>query len=203
MATNTSKGRFILSYYDTNSNEFIENSINSDMTDLYNEFLKHIPKNGYILDAGCGSGRDSKYFTENKYNVDAFDLSAEMVKYASELTGINVKQMSFEYLTITNKYDGVWACASLLHIPNKKLSESIQKCINTLKQNGVLYCSFKYGEENHTDDNDRKFTNMTEQTIEKYIPNNTEIINIWTTKDVRKDKQQKWLNALIKNKNRF
>ena len=187
-----------MNYYDTHAQDFIDGSIKADMTAVYNEFLPHIPNRGYILDAGCGSGRDSKYFIEQGYSVDAFDLSVEMVKHAKSITGIDVQKKSFAELDIIEKYDGVWACASLLHVPNDILAECMENCINSLKQDGILYCSFKYGTDNMTDSNGRKFTNMDENTIQEYLPNNSQMIKTWTNTDVRKDRQQKWLNVLCK-----
>ena len=187
-----------MNYYDTHADDFISGSLNADMQPVYDEFLPLIISGGRILDAGCGSGRDSKYFISKGYQVDAFDLSEEMVKFATELTGIAVEQKSFADLDLVNAYDGVWACASLLHVPNEILAQCMENSINSLISGGIMYCSFKYGETNMSDQHNRRFTNMTEQTIRNYLPTSSKIVKMWTNEDVRQDRTQKWLNALIK-----
>lgn len=167
------------------------------MSDVYNKFLPCIPNGGHILDAGCGSGRDSLYFLEQGYKVEAFDLSIEMVKHAKSITGIDIKQMSFLDLDKANIYDGVWACASLLHVPNDILGQCVENCVNSLIIGGTMYCSFKYGDANTIDSHNRNFTNMTEETIKDYLPDNAKVIKIWTNEDVRKHKTQKWINILL------
>ena len=78
--------------------------------------------------------------------VDAADGSAELCRMATELTGIQVKQMLFEELSTVEQYDGIWACASILHLPRKELGGILQKISDALKPGSVLYSSFKYGD---------------------------------------------------------
>ena len=110
-----------LQYYRQKAKEFVEGTVSADMHDSQTRFLKLLPSQAYILDFGCGSGRDTKAFLEQGYRVDAVDGSAELCRMASELTGIPVKQMLFEDLSETELYDGIWACASILHLPRKEL----------------------------------------------------------------------------------
>ena len=101
-------------FYDEHSEQFIENTLNVDMSSLYSEFTAYLPKNAKVLDAGCGSGRDSLAFLKMGYDVSAFDASNEMVKYASKLTGISVKQLNFDQLKSNKRsdndgYSEMWA----------------------------------------------------------------------------------------------
>ncbi|HJD58451.1 MAG TPA: class I SAM-dependent methyltransferase [Rickettsia endosymbiont of Ceroptres masudai] len=64
--------------------------MNADLSDNYKEFISYLAKQAHILDAGCGVGRDIKYFLSQRYQVTAFDGSTEMVKLATKETGINV-----------------------------------------------------------------------------------------------------------------
>ena len=96
-------------------------------------------------DFGCGSGRDSKYFLENGYEVEAIDGSIEMCKLASEYIGQDVKCMKFEELNEEDTYDGIWACSSILHVTKEELPKILEKMINALKQDGIIYTSFKKG----------------------------------------------------------
>src|SRR6056297_2329178 len=115
------------------------------MSPLYKEFLKHIKDQGHILDAGCGSGRDSLYFLKQGYEVTAMDGSKKLSQLSSELLDQEVKCMKFEDINYENKFDGIWACASLLHVKRENMESIFSKLINALKPKGVLYSSFKYG----------------------------------------------------------
>ena len=105
-----------------------------------------MPTNAYILDFGCGSGRDSKYFLNKGYKVKAMDGSKEMCKLASKYINQEVICMNFEELKDINTYDGIWACSSILHVEKENLSNILNKMINGLKFNGIIYTSFKIGE---------------------------------------------------------
>ena len=87
-----------LDYYNKNASEYFEQTLNGNFTENYEKFLSRIPQNAYILDLGCGSGRDSKYFIENGYKVKAIDGSIEMCKLASEYIGQEVECMKFDEL---------------------------------------------------------------------------------------------------------
>ncbi len=134
-----------LNYYDTNANTFINDTISVDFSEIQNHFLELLPTNPYVLDFGCGSGRDTKYFLEKGCQVVATDGSEKLCKVASAYTGIEVKQMLFQELNYVDTFDGIWACASILHVPKAELLSIIRKMCTALKVNGVIYTSFKYG----------------------------------------------------------
>ena len=96
-------------------------------------FLKLLPKNGKILDAGCGSGRDSLFFKQQGYDVVSFDISKELVDLASRLIGQKVLHMSFGDLDFENEFHGIWASASLLHIPQEEMDDVLEKLSRALK----------------------------------------------------------------------
>jgi SAM-dependent methyltransferase len=134
-----------LNYYESNAKQFYDSTVSIDMNDLYKPFLELLPGGGTILDAGCGSGRDSKIFIAEGFKVVAFDISPELVKLASNLIGEEVLQLSFSDLRFENRFDGIWACASLLHVLKTDMRQTLLKLSRALKQGGVLYASFKYG----------------------------------------------------------
>lgn len=109
----------------------------------YDKFLKHIPKGGCILDFGCGSGRDSKYFLDSGYKIKAIDGSKKLCELAQQYIKQKVENMYFSDLNDINTYDGIWCCASLLHIPQNELIEVLNKIINATKNNGIIYISKK------------------------------------------------------------
>ena len=135
-----------LIYYNKNAEEFVQGTLLVDFKQTQDRFLNKLNARDYILDFGCGSGRDTKYFLEKGYYVDATDGSSELCKIASDYTGVIVKQMLFEDLNEVEKYDGIWACSSILHLPKKALRDVFYKIATALKDNGILYTSFKYGD---------------------------------------------------------
>lgn len=134
-----------LDYYNKNAKQYCEQTLIGDFKENYDKFLKEIPDNAYILDFGCGSGRDSKYFIDNGYKVKAIDGSIEMCKLASEYINQKVICMKFDELDDIDTYDGIWACSSILHIEKEKLPNIFSKMINALKDGGIIYTSFKIG----------------------------------------------------------
>lgn len=189
-----------INYYNQNAENFIANTQNADMHPTQERFLRLLDANTSILDFGCGSGRDTKYFLEKGYQVTATDGSSELCRLASEFTGIKVKEMLFQELDAMNQYDGIWACSSILHLPKKELLPVIQKMCEALKDNGIIYTSFKYGDF-EGERNGRYFTDFTEKTFQEVIekvPKLT-IEEHWITSDVRPGRgEEKWLNLLLR-----
>ncbi len=187
-----------MSYYDKNAQKFFNETVNADMSPHYTEFLKLVSKNGCILDAGCGSGRDSKMFKSLGFNVIAIDESSEMCKLASKYSGINVKNLRFQDIQFVNMFDGIWASASLLHVPANELKTVLSNLNKSLKGNGILYASFKYGSFEGFR-NGRFFNDLTEVTArELFEKNDFKVIKTWKTQDARPDRDEKWINILVK-----
>ena len=189
-----------INYYNQNAENFIANTQNADMHPTQERFLRLLDANTSILDFGCGSGRDTKYFLEKGYQVTATDGSAELCRLASEFIGIKVKEMLFQELDAMNQYDGIWACSSILHLPKKELLPVIQKMCEALKDNGVIYTSFKYGDF-EGERNGRYFTDFTEKTFQEVIEKVPELTieEHWITSDVRPGRgEEKWLNLLLR-----
>jgi 2-polyprenyl-3-methyl-5-hydroxy-6-metoxy-1,4-benzoquinol methylase len=189
-----------LNYYNQHAQTFSDSTLNVDMSALYAEFLPLIPKHGHILDAGCGSARDAMYFKQQGFTVSAFDASPELAKLASNYLRQAVEFKTFQQLNCTNKYDGIWCCASLLHVPKAELPQVFLKLQNALKPNGVLYVSFKYGTQERVH-NGREFTDLNESALTALINSHTKlkILKQWQTVDQRPERESEvWLNALIK-----
>lgn len=134
-----------IEYYNKNAETYFEQTVESNLQVVYDEFLSRIPTKSYILDFECGSGRDSKFFIANGYKVKAIDGSIEMCKLASKYINQDVECMKFEELDEENIYDGIWACSSIVHVEKEKLPNILNKMIKALKQNGVIFVSFKKG----------------------------------------------------------
>lgn len=191
-----------LDYYNVNAKNFIETTQKVIFSETQDTFLSCIPDSATILDFGCGSGRDTAYFLEKGYKVDAVDGSYEMCKAASQYTGIDVKQMLFAELNADGIYDGIWACSSVLHLPKNELKEVLSRMEKALKTKGVIYMSFKYGTF-EGERNGRYFTDFTEGSFQDFLRSfpRLEIDRLWITGDVRPGREaEKWLNVLLNKK---
>lgn len=192
-----------LDYYNKNSEEYFNSTLNVDMTNTYKEFLKLVPEGGKILDLGCGSGRDSMNFMKLGYEVTAVDGAKELAKKASVLLGKEVILSTFEELELKEKFHGIWACASLLHIKREDLKTVLNNLYNNLEDNGVFYMSFKYGEKEYVDDKNRYFNCFTDESIISFINENTKynILGLYITEDkLGRVNEVKWLNLICNKK---
>ncbi len=189
-----------LKYYNQNAEDFVQGTLSVDFKQTQDRFLSKLQAGAYILDFGCGSGRDTKYFLENGYQMDATDGSEELCKMASDYTGIKVKQMLFEELCDIDKYDGIWACSSILHLSKETLLSVLKRMATSLKEEGVVYTSFKYGNF-EGERNGRYFIDFTIETFKEYILEIPElqIEEYWITGDVRPGRgEEKWLNLILR-----
>lgn len=189
-----------LAYYDVNAENFIENTKTVNFEKTQQRFLQFLPAHAYILDFGCGSGRDTKYFLDQGYKVDAADGFAEICRRASAYTGIKIRQMLFQELSAADQYDGIWACASILHLPKAELLPVMLKMKAALKDNGVIYTSFKYGDF-EGERNGRHFTNFTEDSFRGFLrqADGLTIEDCWVTSDVRPERgNEMWLNLILR-----
>ena len=189
-----------IDYYNQNADAFASSTVNVEFKGVQDKFLSYFPSGVYILDFGCGSGRDAKYFLSKGFQVDATDGSEELCKIATKTAGMFVKQMLFSELNENKKYDGIWACSSILHLPKDELKNVMDKMIRATKNDGYIYTSFKYGEfEGYR--NGRYFTDFTEESYAeflKYFPQ-LMITEEWVSGDVRPGRgDEKWLNLILK-----
>lgn len=188
-----------LDYYNQNVTTFIADTISVDLKDTQNKFINALPGDK-ILDLGCGSGRDTKYFLEIGLKVTAVDGSEELCKRASDYLGIPVYHMLFQELDLEDEYNGIWACSSILHLPKDELRTVFYKMVTALKSSGVIYTSFKYGEF-EGERNGRYFTDFTIELFNEFIKNipDLKIEEQWITEDVRPGRRdEKWLNLLLR-----
>ena len=191
-----------LDYYNQNANTFFEGTVSVNFREVQDKFLKILPGKK-ILDFGCGSGRDTKYFLDNGYDVIAIDGSIELCKKASEYTGIEVKHMLFQELNEKDTYDGIWACSSILHLNKEELKPVLLKMVEALKKHGIIYTSFKYGDF-EGERNGRYFSNFTIESFKEYVQDisTIQIEEYWLSGDVRKGREkEQWLNLILRKTN--
>lgn len=188
---------FNIEYYNRNAELFIAGTQNVDMSLWRNKFESLLANGGRVLDAGCGSGRDSRAFKQHGFLVTAFDASREMCAAASRLIGQEVSQMKFQEIDFEEEFDGIWACASLLHVTYDELPNVMEKLHRALKRGGVIYVSFKYGAGKMIK-GERTFSNFTETTVGEMLNKaGFIVIECGITGDVREGREdEKWVNVI-------
>lgn len=171
------------------------------MTDHYRPFLSRLPAGVHILDLGCGSGRDSRAFLDMGYRVTAVDGSPALCVRASQYAGIPVRCLRFQELDYIAAFDGIWACASPLHVPKSEMPDVMARVSRALKPGGILYVSFKYGT-TERESGGRFYNDYTEETIRTLFTDSNGLIlkECWVTNDVRADRNEKWVNAVAEKK---
>ena len=192
-----------LEYYNKNAKLYCEQTLIGDLKENYDKFLKKLPQGAYILDFGCGSGRDSKYFLSKGYKVTAIDGSNEMCKIASDYIGQDVKCMDFSQLSDKSLYDGIWACSSIVHVEKESLPDILKKMVEALKVGGIIYTCFKHG--SGFEEKEGKYYNY--MTLEEFIGilnefvPNVELVDSYsneTYKGTIGKSSSKWINFLVK-----
>lgn len=195
-----------LEYYNRNADSFASTTVDVEFTDIQDWFLRYLEPDALILDFGCGSGRDSRYFLSKGFRVEACDGSEEMVRAASKTAGVPVRKMLFEELDEEKRYDGIFACASILHVPFEVLPDILVKMERALKDDGTIYVSFKYGTF-EGERNGRYFTDMTMDRLQERLKaaadksgsKGLRVVESRLTGDVRSGREsEKWLNAILK-----
>ena len=193
-----------IEYYEKNAQDFAGSTADIEFSELQDAFLSELDDGASILDFGCGSGRDSLYFLKKGYKVTALDGSAKLCRIAREKTGIPVIQMDFNAFDEQDRYDGIWACASILHLPKSKLKDVLIHMERALHSDGIIYTSFKYGDFSGMR-NGRFFTDFTENSFREFISDVKELSTekLWVTSDVRPGRQdEKWLNMILRTTRR-
>jgi len=191
-----------MNFYSNNARDYCTETVKLTMDKVYDEFTAQLPGDAYVLDLGCGSGRDSRYFLEKGYKVCAIDGNAEIAEIAEQYIGQSVIVTQFQEIDFKDQFHGVWASASLLHCTRNQILKILANIVNALKENGVIFMSFKWGEGESIDDKSRYFNNFTESTLRSLLESKSEllIIKTWSDNSTLRGNEQKWVNALLKKK---
>jgi len=185
-----------VSYYEANAQIYFDSTVAANMVDLRSRFERNIKTGGTILDAGCGSGRDAVAFSKAGFKVVAFDASKEMVRLAQEHTSLSVLHMAFDQMQWVAAFDGIWASASLLHVPRPDLPATFSRFARALKPNGVWYLSMKLGSDTREVDG-RTFTDVTKPELQSLLNDAAlSVMDCWLSDDVRSGRSDRWINAI-------
>lgn len=187
-------------YYEAHATDYCKRTSNLDLKALYEPFLSQLPPGGYILDAGCGSGRDGAAFVFRGYRVTAIDASPAMAQAACE-RGLDARLVIFQQMEFEACFDGIWACASLLHVPHAEMVDVLRRFARALKPNGILYVSLKEGKDERVGEDGRFFSYFT---LDEFVTLLTqdklfEILRAWKSNDPDSSGAiSPWLNFLAR-----
>lgn len=191
-----------IDYYDGNADEYFVRTSDVTFDEIYSRFLKYIPEGGRIMDLGCGSGRDVKWFCDHGYEAYGLDASEELVKKASDTLGVTVSICLIEHWIADEPFDGIWCCASLMHLDDSTLEQFFANLKYNLKPGGIVFMSVKSGIETGLDEQGRYLRNFTEKDIHEIIDRHSEleIREIWYTEDKLSRDTFRWMNVIIATK---
>ena len=180
-------------YYSTNYKEYISTTQKVDMTEHYKRFLPYLSQGAKILDVGFGSGRDMLYFESKGYNVLGIDNVSEFVNNG-KANGLNVELCDFHNLPYIEMFDGIWACASLLH--SNDLPLAFDNLNKALKVGGHIYLSMKKGNGTNIE-NGRFYQYIDEEKLKELCKkSNLSIVEIYNSEDLLK-RNNGWINAVL------
>jgi SAM-dependent methyltransferase len=190
------------SFYEQNAQSYFNETVKLDIPENRQRFLELVANGGDILDLGCGSGRDSRNFLNLGYQVTPLDVSKKLASLASDYIGRKVVVQSFQTLNYYAKFDGIWACASLLHCPKSEIDGVFKRVINALKPGGVWYMSFKQGERERLDEQGRFFNDYSKAELSSLLEHFREltIVDVWTEAKPLRGEEQVWVSALAKKR---
>lgn len=190
----------IKDYYNKNASDMIENTLKLDLQPIYERFEQYLKPGAKILDVGFGSGRDSLHFDANGYEVVSIDFASEVYSRGKILLNTEVLLVDVRDIKYKNEFEAIWASAVLFHYENQEILDVLARCHSGLKENGVMYISFKYGDE-ALSRHGRFFNDFTESKFNDLIASmpGFEVVEIWKTQDARPTHQsQQWLNIILK-----
>ena len=188
-----------INYYDEHASQYFDSTSQVDLAMLYKEFLEYIPIGGRIMDLGCGSGRDVKWFRDHGYDAHGLDASEELVKIACNQLDIPVEAGLIEEWIADETFDGIWCCASLMHLDDISFDRFLSNLRFSLRPGGALFISVKEGIESGVSEDGRYFRDFSEETLNSFLSHykDLRLEKVWYTNDKLQRKSFRWLNAII------
>jgi 2-polyprenyl-3-methyl-5-hydroxy-6-metoxy-1,4-benzoquinol methylase len=187
-------------FYNDNAETYCQATVKVDMGDARERFLRMLQPGARILDAGCGSGRDMRAFMLRGFLVSGFDASSQMASYASSYSGRTCEILRFQDMQFHNEFDGVWSCASLLHVPKHDMEDVMNRLVNSLKLNGVAYFSFIEGEGERVSSDGRFYNSYTSDSLRTLLRKIGRVreVESWTSVDSgAQSRPAPWLNMIV------
>ncbi len=193
-----------IDFYNINAASYFNSTVGVDMSEAYVSFTKFVKPQGIIMDIGAGSGRDIKYFMKAGFEVYGIDASEELCMMSTEYTGAIIRCQRIQDWMPHIQYDGVWANASLIHLPIEDVNIFIQRLPRILSDFGVLYLSLKEGLCEGIDEEGRYFNGLSVDYISSALSTVKElsILENWISEDVLARTNIKWRNIIIRKQRR-
>ena len=187
-------------YYESNAERYAAETISADMSEQYQRFLPLLKKGAKILDVGSGSGRDACYFQKQGYQVTALEPSKNLCREIRKVFSGEIVCSEVQNYRPTERYDGIWACASLIHLQEEEVLCFFRKIDMYLNDNGIVYASGKSGISTGEVEDGRFFLEFTEQLVEKILTVNKQLQleQLWYTEDVSGRRGFRWLNVVLR-----
>lgn len=187
-------------YYESNAEHYAAETFSTDMSEQYQKFLPLLKKEAKILDVGSGSGRDACYFQTHGYQVTALEPSKNLCREIQKVFSGEIVCSDIQSYQPTERYDGIWACASLIHLQEEEVLHFFNKIDEYLNDNGIVYISGKNGFPTGEVEDGRFFLEFTEQLVEKILTVNEqlELEQLWYTRDASGRKGFRWLNVIFR-----
>ena len=186
-------------YYELHAERYFERTAFLDFSATCRRFLAHVKPGGRIADVGCGSGRDLLYFTTLGYQVEGIDASASLCRLARAHSGVAVRCVRIEDWKPEHRFDGIWACASLLHLHMDAIEAFFVRLKDFLEQDGVAFFSFKPDIPCGVDNEGRYFTPFTKTDLERVLQAHPELrlIEQWGSGDAMGRNEVTWLSFIL------
>ena len=187
-------------YYENNAKCYVAKTISADMSKQYQRFLPLLKEKARILDVGSGSGRDARYFQNEGYQVTALEPSKNLCREIRKVFSGEIVCSDIQNYLPDKGFDGIWACASFLHLQEKEVLCFFEKINLYLNDNGIVYLSGKSGIPTGEAEDGRYFLEFTEELVEKILAVNDrmKLEELWYTEDVSGRKGFKWMNIVLK-----
>lgn len=187
-------------YYEINAKRYAEQTFSADMSEQYKRFFPLLREQARILDVGSGSGRDACYFQKKGYQVTALEPSKNLCREIRKVFSGEIVCSDIQNYRPDQRFDGIWACASFLHLQEREVLSFFEKINLYLNDNGIVYLSGKNGIATGEAADGRYFLEFTEQLVEEILSVNRHINlkELWYTEDVSGRKGFQWMNIILK-----
>ena len=186
-----------IQYYDSHAKNYFDSTASVDFNDAYNRFLKYVPEHGRIIDIGCGGGRDVVAFVQRGFDVIGLDASETLAELAQKKNGIQVITADMAEWIADEPYDGIWCCASLLHLNDEGAHSFFENLRHNLRSGGAIYISVKSGIETGYDEKGRYMRNFTEAELRSLMEQaGIRIVCEWNTGDQLQRDEFYWINMI-------
>jgi SAM-dependent methyltransferase len=187
-----------IDFYDQHAAEYFDRTATADLSSLYERFVRHLKPGAAVLDVGAGSGRDMKALKARGFRLLGIDASCKLAECASEFSGAICEPIRFDQIRFRNRFDGIWACASLLHVPKRSMPDVLHKLFVSLKRNGVLFVSLRHGDGESVSSDGRFFAYCRSGELRSFIENaGFWIDDLWTSADRLPSRESiEWINVI-------